>query len=117
MSQCTDERVCVTIISFEEQMRGWMSYIAASRTIARQVEGYARLRWLIQDYRIYELLDFDAGAADHFERLRRAKVKVASMDLKMAAIALTHDATLVTRNTVHFKLVPGLRIEYWTIPQ
>jgi tRNA(fMet)-specific endonuclease VapC len=36
------------------------------------------------------------------------------MDLKIAAIALAHNATVLTRNVKDFKLVPGLRIEDWT---
>jgi hypothetical protein len=30
-----------------------------------------------------------------------------------AGIAITHDATLLTRNTVDFAQVPGLRFENW----
>ena len=32
-------------------------------------------------------------------------------DLKIAAICLAHDATLLTRNLVDFEKVPGLRVE------
>jgi tRNA(fMet)-specific endonuclease VapC len=35
------------------------------------------------------------------------------MDLKIASIAISHDATLLTRNTVDFAQVPGLRFENW----
>ncbi len=35
------------------------------------------------------------------------------MDLKIACIAITHDATLLTRNTVDFARVPGLHFENW----
>jgi len=35
------------------------------------------------------------------------------MDLKIAAIARSHDALLLSRNLVHFALVPGLKVENW----
>jgi len=33
-----------------------------------------------------------------FERLKQAKIRIGTMDLKIAAIALANDATLLTRN-------------------
>lgn len=35
------------------------------------------------------------------------------MDLKIACIALEYDAVVLTRNSVDFAKVPGLRIENW----
>lgn len=37
--------VAATIISFEEQMRGRLAFLAKSRTIDRQIEAYDRLRY------------------------------------------------------------------------
>jgi len=34
-------------------------------------------------------------------------------DLLIAAIALAHDATIVTNNTGHFKRIRGLKLENW----
>lgn len=36
-----------------------------------------------------------------------------TMDLKIAATCLVHDATLLTRNLADFKNIPGLRVENW----
>jgi len=35
------------------------------------------------------------------------------MDLKIAAICIAHDATLLTRNVRDFEAIPGLRVENW----
>ena len=38
---------------------------------------------------------------------------IRSMDLKIARIALAHNATLLTRNASDFAQVPGPRFENW----
>ncbi|WP_395092089.1 hypothetical protein [Armatimonas sp.] len=37
------------------------------------------------------------------------------MDLKIASIALSNQATLLTRNLRDYSKVPGLRCEDWTL--
>ena len=39
--------------------------------------------------------------------------RIGTLDLKIAAIAISHDALLLTRNLVDFAKVPGLRVENW----
>jgi tRNA(fMet)-specific endonuclease VapC len=38
-----------------------------------------------------------------------------TLDLRIAATALVHDLTLVTRNTQDFARVPGLKTEDWSV--
>lgn len=42
--------------------------------------------------------------------LRRQGQPIADMDLLIAATAITHDLTLVTRNTRHFRRIPSLKL-------
>jgi tRNA(fMet)-specific endonuclease VapC len=63
------------------------------------------------------VLDFDRRSAAEFGRihgqlLRRGQ-SVSRLDLLIAAVALSHDLTLVTHNTQDFESVPGLRLENW----
>jgi tRNA(fMet)-specific endonuclease VapC len=57
---------------------------------------------------------FTDAAGVEFQRLRKLGVRIGTMDLRIAAIALTLDATLVTRNGSDFDKVPDLRWEDWT---
>lgn len=102
-----------TIITYEEQMRGWMEYIAKSKTFAKQVEAYRYLRQNLQLFCGLQILLFDDAAAFRFQELRRAKVRIGTMDLKIASIALAQDAILLTRNLSDFRQVPSLRAEDW----
>lgn len=106
--------VATTIISYEESMRGWMAYIARARTVAQQVEGYQRLRRHLDNYRQIPVLDFDEDAGAQYQRLRRARIRIGTMDLKIAAIVLASGATLLSRNRIDFEKVPGLAVEDWT---
>jgi tRNA(fMet)-specific endonuclease VapC len=49
-----------------------------------------------------------------FTELRRQKIRIGTRDLRIAATALVHDLTLVTRNHKDFFRVPALRIEDWS---
>jgi tRNA(fMet)-specific endonuclease VapC len=108
------EQVATTTINYEEQMRGWMAYLASSRSLTKQVDAYRRLRSHLYNYRQIPVLDFDTVAAEIYERLRRSRVRIGAMDLKIAAIARSLDATLLSRNRVDFEKVPGLKVEDWT---
>jgi tRNA(fMet)-specific endonuclease VapC len=106
--------VVTTIISYEEQMRGWMAYLARARSVAHQVEAYRRLLQHLDNYRRIPVLAFDEAAAVAFQQLRRARLRIGTMDLKIAAIAVSRDATLLSRNLTDFRQVPGLQVEDWT---
>lgn len=79
-----------------------------------QVYAYSRLERHIADFRQITIAGFDDRAAVEFQRLRSGKHKCGTMDLKIAAIALSRKATLLTRNTGDFLGIPGLNVEDWT---
>jgi tRNA(fMet)-specific endonuclease VapC len=64
-------------------------------------------------------LPFDDACAHQYgivraELLRQGK-PIGANDMLIAAIALRHDATLITNNTNEFERVPGLRIDDWQV--
>lgn len=109
--------VHVTIVSFEEQMRGWLAYIAQHRQSDRQIRAYAKLHELLQDFSRRRILDFDKLAFEQYQHLLKSRVRIGTMDLRIAAIALVHKATLISRNLADFRKVPGLHVEDWTSEQ
>ena len=50
LSTLQANELSVTIISYEEQMRGWLSYLARARSIQSQVEAYKRLKKQLENY-------------------------------------------------------------------
>jgi tRNA(fMet)-specific endonuclease VapC len=85
--------LATTIISYEEQTRGWLAISAQARTPHAQVLAYSRLKRHLQLYSKIAVIDFDERAAAEFVRLKQAKIRIGTMDLKIAAIALVHGAT------------------------
>lgn len=114
LGQVERNEVFSTVVSYEEQTRGWLSYAARSRTVAQLVESYRRLGRHLEDWRRTPVLPFDAHAAIRYQQLLRSRPRVSSMDLRIAAIALSRGATLLTRNLRDFRQVPGLLAEDWT---
>ena len=102
-----------TIISVEEQMRGWLAEIHRKNDPRQQVRAYARLVRLLDFFGEWDVLVWDAQCGDRFWNLRRTGLRIGTQDLKIAAITLAHDATLLTRNTADFAQVPGLKFENW----
>ena len=109
------DSLAATIVSYEEQTRGWMAVLAQARTMAGQLRAYSRLERHLASWKRIRVLGFDAAAADIARELRRCHRRLGIMDLRIAAIVMAHDATLVTSNQRDFATIDGLRLEDWTI--
>jgi tRNA(fMet)-specific endonuclease VapC len=107
------ESYATTIITVEEIMRGWMAAIRRLHDPRRQISAYGKLRQLFRFFATWNVLEWDDDAADEFEALKRAKIRIGTMDLKIASICLANNATLLSRNSKDFDNVPGLRVEDW----
>ena len=108
-----DQAFATTIVNVEEQIRGWFAFIKSRPDVHDQIPGYQRLADLLEVLAQWRILRFDSRAADEVKRLRKQKIRIGTMDLKIAAIALTQGALLLSRNLVDFRKVPGLQVESW----
>jgi tRNA(fMet)-specific endonuclease VapC len=92
-----------------------MVYLARAQSLAHQITAYGRLLSHLESYRRIPILGFDEAAATVFQRLRRSRIRIGTMDLKIASIVLSRHATLLSRNLGDFRQVPDLHVEDWTI--
>jgi tRNA(fMet)-specific endonuclease VapC len=107
------EPITTTVITVEEQMRGWLSDLGRKRDVRTQLPVYENLARLIESLGRWRIVRFEARAAEEFERLRKLHVRIGTPDLKIAAIALVQGALLLSANLRDFRKVPRLRVENW----
>ncbi|HYV35397.1 MAG TPA: type II toxin-antitoxin system VapC family toxin [Gemmataceae bacterium] len=113
ISASLDQDLVTSVVSFEEQMRGWLALINRHADVAQQVYPYDRLNTLVQFFCQWTLLPFDDAAASQFKLLRGQKIRIGSMDLKIASIALERNLLVLSANLRDFQQVPNLRVEDW----
>lgn len=113
MSQFTPADFYISIPTVHEQILGANAYISRARNIAGVIKGYRMIEVSMRDYQRFQVLPFDDAAAEIFSDLQKT-LRVGTMDLRIASIALANGMTLLTRNAVDFSRVPHLTIEDWT---
>lgn len=113
VAACPPEQLAVTVISVEEQLSGWYTRLRRAKQRAELASVYQRLADNVKALGELKILSFTESAIVRYEGLKALKIGVRAKDLRIAAIALESDATLVTRNTQDFQRVPGLSVENW----
>jgi tRNA(fMet)-specific endonuclease VapC len=114
LAEFPPDEIATTIITFEEQMRGWMAFLAKANTLEKQIPAYSKLERFLDNYRYIPILSFDEKAGSIFQQLKSQKIKVGTMDLKIASIAIARNALLISRNLSDYDQIPNLRVEDWT---
>ena len=105
--------LAVTVISVEEQVSGWLSYVHRAKRPDQVARGYLELADTVRFLAGWNILLFTEPIINRVKQLVTLKLSVGKMDLKIAAIALENGATMVTRNLRDFQRVPGLVVENW----
>ena len=101
--------VAISAVTKGEMFSGAARSQQPVSTLERQLDFFLR----------FTSLPFDDAAADKYGlidgMLKRRGMSIGPLDTQIAAIALAHNLTLVTHNTRHFKRIPTLLIEDWTM--
>ena len=105
-----------TIVSYEEQCRGWADRINRAQTPAARVAAYTELQRSLQFYRNIAVADYNDRADAQYVVLKGIlKSSVGTKDLRIASITMSLGATLLSHNTKHFVKIPGLLLDDWTV--
>ena len=114
LSQVDLANRAVTVVTVAEQIQGRLAVIRRGKTEQDTARAFGFLQKTIAFYQGISVLPYDEWAQAHFTAFRRQKIRVGTQDLRIAAIALSHQAVLVTRNWRDFAQVPNLTIEDWS---
>ncbi|MEH1858881.1 MAG: type II toxin-antitoxin system VapC family toxin [Nostoc sp.] len=109
------EDIAITIITVEEQLRGRFNVIRKASSSDALLLAYAKLQDTLEFFKNVRSLGFDESAINCYEGLIRQRIRIGTQDLRIAAITLSMNGILVTRNRKDFEKVPNLRLEDWTI--
>jgi tRNA(fMet)-specific endonuclease VapC len=106
--------IAITIISVEEQLYGRLNSIRRSKSSETLKTAYQGLCETLDDFKAANVLEFNTTAIGLYQEMVRQKIRVGTQDLRIAAIALSVNGILVTRNQRDFAKVPNLVLEDWS---
>jgi tRNA(fMet)-specific endonuclease VapC len=108
-------QLATTAINYQEQISGRFEQVRRAKKSAEIVSAYQLLKDTIEFFEAWEILPYNDRAEAHFKAARKAGIRIGTMDLRIASIALSLDATVVTRNRKDFQQVPDLKFEDWSV--
>jgi tRNA(fMet)-specific endonuclease VapC len=114
LMQIPSNQRATTIITVEEELRGRLAFIARAKEPEIVARAYHYLLQEVSWFSCINILPFTDTVVTIFRELRRQGLRIGTLDLRIAAIALTLNGIVVTRNRRDFIQVPGLVIENWT---
>lgn len=115
MGHFTPSDFACCVVSLHEQLVGAHAFLNQAKNTCGLMRGYRLLERLPRDYLTFTLLPFDPSAAAVYDGLLAQRLRVGTMDLRLAAIALCRHLTVLTRNLGDFGRVPGLKVEDRTV--
>jgi len=110
--------VATTIITAEELIGGWFNEIGKANksdklsNLIYSYKGFSATLTYLKEIRV---LEFDQKAYEIYLQLRQQIKMKRTGDIRIAAIALSVNGIVVTRNHKDFTKVPNLQIEDWTV--
>ena len=114
LAQIAPDDYGTSIISYEEQIRGWLETLANVKKNVPKVFAYDELNAIRLLYQRFAVWQYTSNADAVVETWKANGVRIGTQDLRIAAIAVTNKATVLTANRRHFEKIPGVLFEDWT---
>jgi tRNA(fMet)-specific endonuclease VapC len=118
-ANAAQHQIAISIITVQEIFNGWMGRINEPSQINNLPALYSKLSLTIKYLQTVEILDFTAETDRCLKNLLRTNPPLRKnrlqKDMRIAAIALSLNLPIATRNRRDFELVPNLQIIDWTI--
>ena len=119
IANAAKHEISVTIVTVQELFNGWVGRINDPSLVHNLPGLYSKLWTTVKYLQTIEVLDFTPEADSCLKKLLKDNPPLRKnrleKDMRIAAIALSIGATVVTRNERDFGQVPGLSIEDWTL--
>jgi tRNA(fMet)-specific endonuclease VapC len=107
--------IATTIVSYQEQLQGWLALLNHARGDDQLLRAYAELDKIRRAFQKMNVLPFGEAAQATVKSVRKNCRRLGILDLRIASIALTTSGKLLSRNLRDFRQVPRLVVEDWTI--
>ena len=114
--QTEPDDLAISVITAEEICQGWLSEINkySQANQSSLLLAYSEFEKSLDFFQTIQRLSFDTNAYNQFEILRHQFRRLGTRDLRIAAIALSLNATVITRNAKDFGQIQNLSIEDWS---
>ena len=109
------ERLWISVITAEEMIQGAFKLIRRDQRRGKGTGGYALLTKILQDIPSFQILPFGDQADLIYKAMPAAVRRLGSADCRIAASAIAHGYTVITRNTRDFGQIPNVKLEDWTV--
>ena len=107
------EPAFICVVTAEEVMSGWLARVRGKLSPKQLLDAYADFQRGLESLNQWTILNWTTDASDIFDDLRRQGIRIGTLDLRIASICLNYEATLLSRNLVDFRQIPGLKVENW----
>ena len=102
-----------TAVNAEEQVRGRLAQVSVAKD-GSQLIAYQLFIETLELLSDFQILSYSEQSYEIYQSLKAQKIRVGTQDLKIASIAMSHNAILLTRNLQDCEKIPGLVVQNWS---